>query len=275
MDVVLTWSRAASHAVASFLHGWLPNVIPGVEPWISDEDIGKGKKWFHELMEQLGMTSVSITCVTPENVRSPWLYYEVGAIAAKQEEGVVCPYLIGVEAKSVGGTPLSEFQCTRAQKEDTWKLVRSINKELGDRGHNQNLLRVNFDAQWPKLEEKLNEAAGNLVGLEEAESYVEEVEPVSGYALSEEARELLLNACEDPRGTITYVRFMGGAELATNGKNFIAPYNARNEALWKGALDELIAERLVEPRGHKGEVFAVTRYGYEYADTLTKGPSEA
>jgi hypothetical protein len=71
LDILLTWSGLASHEIASFLHGWLPSVLPGIQPWISDEDIAKGKKWFPELMGQLSRANTSITVITPDNVRSP------------------------------------------------------------------------------------------------------------------------------------------------------------------------------------------------------------
>jgi len=68
---ILTWSGSASHQIASFFRDWLKTVLPGIDPWISDEDIAKGKKWFPELMKQLSKTGVSITFITPANVKSP------------------------------------------------------------------------------------------------------------------------------------------------------------------------------------------------------------
>jgi hypothetical protein len=38
--------------------------------------------------------------------------------------------------------------------------------------------------------------------------------------------------------------------------------------MWQGALDELGNNGLVEPVGYKGEVFTLTRAGYEMADRL-------
>lgn len=37
---------------------------------------------------------------------------------------------------------------------------------------------------------------------------------------------------------------------------------------WEGAVDELIRENLLQAVGHKGEMFRVTRQGYEVADLL-------
>jgi len=98
MDVLISWSKNRSREVATLFHGWLPKVLPGVAPWMSDKDIDKGTEWFAELQGLLGRAKLCIICVTAENVRSPWLYYETGAIAAKNDEQVrVCPYLVGIE----------------------------------------------------------------------------------------------------------------------------------------------------------------------------------
>lgn len=50
---------------------------------MSSKDIDKGKQWFGELQEFLSDATSWIICVTSEIVRSPWIYCETGAIAAK------------------------------------------------------------------------------------------------------------------------------------------------------------------------------------------------
>jgi hypothetical protein len=86
--------------------------------------------------------------------------------------------------------------------------------------------------------------------------------------LSREATELLLEATQDPSGVVMKVGFMGGLIVQTNRKQFVEQGNVRSRAAWEGAIKELCAHDLLEPRGHKGEVFGVTRLGYEVADLL-------
>ena len=130
MQIILTWSKPQSRQIAAFFREWLKEVVPGVEPWMSEEDLEKGKQWFDSLMGQLGVTSTCIICVTRENVDSPWIHFEAGAIAMKQGQGGVFPYLIGVEPGELAGGPLALFQCTRADRSDTWRLVRDINRSI-------------------------------------------------------------------------------------------------------------------------------------------------
>ena len=120
MDILFSWSRTASHDTALFLKDWFTEVLPGCKPWVSSEDIAKGKPWWDELHTFLGTAKVAVIIVTPENVQSPWLYYEAGIIAAKLRDGAsVCPYLVGVSGKLIQGTPLAAYQSTESDKSDT------------------------------------------------------------------------------------------------------------------------------------------------------------
>ena len=87
--------------------------------------------------------------------------------------------------------------------------------------------------------------------------------------LSNEARNLLLEAVKDPNGSILSVMTSSGLTVQANNKNMVsAPKDGRCQAVWRGALDELVENDLIADAGYKGEVFRVTRRGYELADLL-------
>lgn len=86
--------------------------------------------------------------------------------------------------------------------------------------------------------------------------------------ISMEAEDLLKEAVKDANGRIMKIGFMGGTVVQTNGRNFTENKDARTIALWEGAVNELLEAGFIEKRGQKGEVFALTRLGYEYADKL-------
>lgn len=87
-------------------------------------------------------------------------------------------------------------------------------------------------------------------------------------SLSSEARVLLKEASLDPHGTILYVRYIGGIDIQTNGKNVIPSGERREVAKWEQALDELTDMGLVVARGNKGEMFEVSNLGYQIADMI-------
>lgn len=104
-----------------------------------------------------------------------------------------------------------------------------------------------------------------------AESAILEAPPdtVPGQKLSSEARELLLEAVNDPNGSVLSVMTMGGLTVQTNNRNMVsASMDERCQAMWRGAVDELVENDLIADVSDEGEVFRGTRRGYELADLL-------
>lgn len=87
-------------------------------------------------------------------------------------------------------------------------------------------------------------------------------------SLSYEASSLLREASKDSHGTIMHIRYIGGTDIQTNGKNLIGSNERREIAKWESALAELDDLGLITGRGNKGEVYEVTNLGFTLADTL-------
>jgi hypothetical protein len=154
-EIFVSWSQPGSRQAAEAFREWLPRALPGVSAWMSKEDITKGRPWFAAVSEQLSRSKACLICVTPENVKSPWLFYEAGAVAHAMPGALICSYLIGVTPSALAGTPLREFQTTVFDKEDTRRLIRDLNRQL-DTPHDEVLLRSAFDKNWTSLQKKLN-----------------------------------------------------------------------------------------------------------------------
>ena len=179
MKVFISWSKGRSRAVAEALRDWLPDIIQNVEPWVSSEDIDAGKRWSTEIATQLAETKFGIICVTPENQEAPWILFETGALAKTIENTNVCPYLIGLEKSDLQPGPLTQFQAMEANKEETWKLVRTINKSLdrSERLEESRLKRV-FERSWSTLDNALGNLSKVKQGIEpkrDVEEMTEEI----------------------------------------------------------------------------------------------------
>jgi hypothetical protein len=85
--------------------------------------------------------------------------------------------------------------------------------------------------------------------------------------LSQDAKDLLV-AAKASGGRIMYLRHLSGAIIQAGGKEFMNSNNDRDEAHWKAAIDELRRNRLVEDAGSKGEIFRMTKRGYDVADEI-------
>jgi hypothetical protein len=155
MKIFLSWSGERSRSIAEALHDWLPSVIQAVCPFMSANDLEKGTRWREGLAGELESSSVSIICLTPENLESPWIHFEAGALSKQQHSSYVCTLLFGIDPVDVR-EPLAQFQATKADKQDIKKLVQTVNRLLGDDALADNKINETFEVWWSKLEERLN-----------------------------------------------------------------------------------------------------------------------
>ncbi|MGC9973678.1 MAG: TIR domain-containing protein [Bryobacteraceae bacterium] len=154
VNIFLSWSGERSKALAEVLESWLPTVLGSVNPWMSGHDIAKGVRWSDEIAQQLDQTTVGIICLTKENLHSPWLLFEAGALSKSAATSLVCPYLIDDETPDPDG-PLGQFQATRHNREEVWNLVRSINGKSGESAFDESELNLNFNKLWPLLDRNI------------------------------------------------------------------------------------------------------------------------
>ena len=84
--------------------------------------------------------------------------------------------------------------------------------------------------------------------------------------LSPEARRLLAGAAADPGGHVLYEKYGASVDLHTNGVSLLTDkFDHRAVATWESALQELVGQGLLAARGERGEVYEITRKGYEAA----------
>ena len=110
------------------------------------------------LHAELEDTSYGIVFLTPENLKSPWLLFEAGALSGKKD-AKVCVFLFDLEWSTVE-KPLSEFHHTENNRDHIEKLVRDINnrvKKIGETGLEDKKLDQAFEQWWSKLEAGLKE----------------------------------------------------------------------------------------------------------------------
>ena len=90
--------------------------------------------------------------------------------------------------------------------------------------------------------------------------------PAAPVALSREAKTLLKHASQDPGGLVLYEKFGAGVDLHTNGVSLVTDKaDHRALAQWEAALQELMQQGLLVQRGTTGEIFEITKKGYEVA----------
>jgi hypothetical protein len=155
MKIFISWSGVISQQVANALCDWIPDVIQTTEPWMST-DIEAGARWNRVIQDKLGDVRFGIICLTKDNYNAPWILFEAGALAKTLEDTYVCPYLVDLEPSDLPPGPLTQFQAKQATKENTWELVQTINKAMGEALPNDKLSRA-FERWWPDLKSTLDQ----------------------------------------------------------------------------------------------------------------------
>jgi hypothetical protein len=155
MKVFVSWSGERSQDVAIELSKWIRLVIQSADVWVST-DMDRGVRWLDELGRSLDGHGIGIICVTPGNVRSPWLNFEAGALSKQlRDQGRVIPYLLDFRSTSDLQPPLGQFTASLADEDGTWSIVKTLNGQAEFPQTEENL-RETFEAFWPKLKTKLD-----------------------------------------------------------------------------------------------------------------------
>ena len=78
-SVFICWSGVRSHKIAKAIANLLTDM--GVNGVFVSDNIKKGAAWFDSIQENLQGAQVGIVCLTSENLLSPWIHFEAGALA--------------------------------------------------------------------------------------------------------------------------------------------------------------------------------------------------
>jgi hypothetical protein len=155
-NVFISFSGDTSLAAAKALREWIPTVVQSASPFMSDSDVEKRTRGLHAVARALEGIKFGIACLTPDNLESAWILYEAGALTKTiDDETHLCTYLLrGLQPQDVK-PPLGMFQATKAEKEDTRRLVHTINRAVNQDPVADARVDQIFDAMWPRLEADL------------------------------------------------------------------------------------------------------------------------
>jgi hypothetical protein len=86
--------------------------------------------------------------------------------------------------------------------------------------------------------------------------------------LTNEAKELLIAASVSPSGKIMKLGFKGGFSIQVNGRVLNNDSTPRTSAKWEAVIQELLDNDLISEHGYQGQIFSLTKEGFELADKL-------
>lgn len=149
---------------------------------------------------------------------------------------------------------------------------------------NPRKIAIKLDGLQDDLKEKLGQLKDNLIaefGLpnlpsirweKKRDEFIAELQPRSfevEIKISSKAIELLSVACKSSNGEIIRSRYLSGTSISAGKTEFIHSQDRKEVAEWEAALKELRALGLVEAMGAKGEIYEVTKAGYDFIENYS------
>ncbi len=121
--------------------------------WLSEADIEAGERWAEAVAKELADSNFGVICVTRENVGSPWVLFEAGALAKTMQGSKVIPLLLDLEFTDITG-PLAQFQAKKVVKAGIAEVMHSIN-QTANLAVPEVRAKQLFDALWPEFEKNI------------------------------------------------------------------------------------------------------------------------
>lgn len=123
---------------------------------MSKHDIESGARWSIELSSQLEESDFGILCLTPDNLSSPWLLFEAGALT-KMMGGRACGILFNELTPADVTGPIAQFQHRKFELEEMKALMTDLNSRL-KKPLEESQLGIIFGKFWADLDNQCTAA---------------------------------------------------------------------------------------------------------------------
>lgn len=154
--IFISWSGEISKEIAKALKICLEKeVFPNTDfsCFVSDVDIASGADWWNKIKRELKSCKMGVLCITKENLKAPWIYYEAGAMVAQEIPTI--PLLISCNIRFLQDSPLKGNQCVNFYTEPQFvKMLLDINNRMHLLNITEDQQRTIYSAKYNKL--KLN-----------------------------------------------------------------------------------------------------------------------
>ncbi|MEQ1636840.1 MAG: toll/interleukin-1 receptor domain-containing protein [Methylococcales bacterium] len=220
--------------------------ILGFSPWIDEDAMPAGTALERGILEGMQNSCAVIFFITPSFKDEGFLETEVNyAIQEKRKKGNGFA-IIALQFQDENG---KKGDIPELLKTYVWKTPKTHLHALNEIVRALPITVTTID--W-------REGIENIVTRPKVKSTTTE--------LSDEAK-IILNAAAKGGGTIqNFTALSCGPMISANGLNLIPNSDPRTIALWIGGLEDLLRRRYVKDLGHKGEIFEITREGYQALD---------
>jgi len=161
--IFISWSGEKSKRIAVELKSTLEDEIykgTNLECFVSDLDIASGTDWWDKIKNELKTCKQGILCITKENIRAPWIFFEAGAMVAHDVPTI--PLLINCEFMSLKDSPLDKKHSVKFNDPQKFiQMITDLNKQLGllplDKSQISPIAKLGYEKLTNRLKCTLNE----------------------------------------------------------------------------------------------------------------------
>ena len=218
----------------------------GYKPWLDDEAMPAGTPLERGLLKGMQESCAVIFFVTPDFTDAGFLETEINyALTEKRKKGdgfAIIPLVLD----GFGEKPGIESVVPPLLQQFVWKRPRS---------------------QIQALKEVLRALPKDVRNDSTDSSSLSTSRRDTGSDLSDDAKSVLRAAAEGG-GRVTCMRTHGGGWVSAGGTIMKRSDEPRERARWEAAIEELRRHHYLKDMGHKGEVFELTKAGWDMADSL-------
>lgn len=128
--------------------------------FVSTKNIRTGDEWFKVIKDAITESSITIVCITKDNIQSPWIYFESGAASfhnylLNQTKPLM---VVLFDAELPRNSPLNEYNHIKWGKEGYEKLLVDINSHMDAGKLQSNQISTMAKGSFPGLSRKIKRA---------------------------------------------------------------------------------------------------------------------
>ena len=219
----------------------------GYKPWLDDEAMPAGTLLERGLLEGMQESCAVVFFITADFKDAGFLETEINyALTEKRKKG---------DEFAIITLVLDDF----GEKRDIESVVPPLLQQfVWKRPRNQiQALKEMLRALPKDIRNDSTDSSTPSVSRQDA-----------GSDLSEDAKSILRAAAAEDHGGVSCIQMHGLLWIMAGGKSMMDEGSPREAARWEAALEELRRHRYVRDTGDRGEIFELTKGGWDIADSL-------
>lgn len=156
-QIYLIWSGDVSKNIAMTFKKFANMIFsPSINVFMSETDITAGELSVATLLQELKSSEFGLAFIYKDNARAPWINFELGALSSSSISHGVYALIIDNDEKCLAGTPVSDSQYKRFNKDGLWSVLSKIISEC-ELDKSSEIFKERFNNSYPEFQRNCND----------------------------------------------------------------------------------------------------------------------